>query len=102
MALRYGNAKDLDQRKDAAIDLTQWARDILNAGGDTVVRVTRPHCSDLHCGGIGATILLMRPDRPTRMIEITKSLETVTKADLRAALLPVIRDEPQQRWQRDS
>jgi hypothetical protein len=99
MALRYRNAKDSDQRGDAAIDVAMWARAILNS--DTVVKVTRPHCGDPHCGDEVTTILLLRPDRPTRVIKIKKSLETVTKADLRAALLPIAGHAPHRTSQRE-
>jgi hypothetical protein len=100
MALHYRDAKDCDQRSDAAIEVAQWARDILNADSETVVRVTRPHCGEPDCAEDVTTILFMRPDKPTSMVKIMKSLKTVTKADLRAALLPVV-PSPQQVSQRE-
>jgi hypothetical protein len=101
MTLRYRNAKDGVQRSDAAIALMTWARDILNVDDDTVVKVAHPHCGDPDCGDDVTTILLLRPDRPTSMIKIEKSLETVTKADLRAALLPIAGHAPHRTSQRE-
>jgi hypothetical protein len=91
----------LDQRRDATTDVTRWARDMLGADEDTIVKVTRPHCGDPDCGEL-TTILLMRRDNATRMIKIAKSLESVTEIDVRAALTVVAHPELQQTSQRDS
>ena len=52
---------------------------------DTVVSVASHACGGVDCGDAAAIILLGRPGYSTR----SKQLNTVTKADLRAALQPV-------------
>jgi hypothetical protein len=101
MALRYKAARNPEPRREAAIDVTRWAHDILNTDGHTVVKVAHPHCGDPDCEEDVTTILLLRPDRPTSMIKINKSLERVTEADLRAALLPIAAHAPHQLSQRE-
>ena len=77
MALRYRNATDLGQRRDAVAEVTQWARDILWVDDDTVVKVARPRRGDPDYFE-AVTTILMRPEKPTSMINVAKSIEVVT------------------------
>jgi hypothetical protein len=92
MALRYRHAEDsegLRQRRNAALDVMEQVRAVLNPDEDTVVSVTGHQCGDPECGSAETVILLMQPDRPTVAIKIAKSIETVTEADVSAALAPL-------------
>jgi hypothetical protein len=90
MALRYRAAKDLDRRRHAALEVTVWARAILDAREDAVVSVSGHQCGDRACSSAETVILLMRPDEPTQAIKIRKPLETVTRADVVEALQPIV------------
>jgi len=92
MALRYRHAEDserLGQRRNAALDVMEQVRAVLNPDEDTVVSVTGHQCGDPECGSAETVILLMQPDRPSVAIKIAKSIETVTEADISAALAPL-------------
>jgi hypothetical protein len=67
--------------------LADWARTILKAGDNVGVSVLELDCCAGGCCGSETVILVMREDRPTEAITIGKPLETVTYADLEAALL---------------
>jgi hypothetical protein len=87
------------RRKDAALDLMIRARGILNVDEDAVVSVSEHDCGNPDCHGARTVILIMRPDRPTAAIKISKPLETVTAADLSGALAPLasVADAPKVR-----
>ena len=92
MALRYRHAEDserLGQRRNAALDVMEQVRAVLYPDKDTVVSVTGHQCGDPECGSTKTVILLMQPDRPSVAITIAKSIETVTEADISAALAPL-------------
>jgi hypothetical protein len=96
MALRYRTADTSNERSNAALVLMVRVRTILGVDGDTVVSVAGHHCGDPVCGEPATTILLMRPGRPTNAVRIAKPVETVTEADLQAALQPIACQEAQQ------
>jgi hypothetical protein len=79
----------VQRRRDAALDLMIRARGILNVDDDTVVSVSEHDCGDLECRGARTVILIMRPDQPTKAININKPLDAVTAADLSDALAPL-------------
>jgi hypothetical protein len=79
-----------DRRKDAAIELMLQARAVLHADDDgSIVSVTEHDCGDPECGRARTVVLVMRPEQPTEAVKIDKSIETVTPADLAAALAPL-------------
>jgi hypothetical protein len=90
MALRYRFRGSSDQGRDAATDVKSWVREILDLTDDTVVSIASHSCGGVDCGDAAAIILLPRPGYSTRSIRLSKQLNTVTKADLRAALQPVL------------
>ena len=72
------------------LQLMAQARVILRADDDgTVVSVTGHDCGDSECGRARTVILVMRPDQPTEAVKIDKPLDSVTAADLAAALEPM-------------
>jgi hypothetical protein len=85
MALRYRFRGSSNQGRDAAIEVKSSVREILNLTDDTVVSIVSHACGGVDCGDAVAVILLGRSGYSTR----SKQLNTVTKADLRAALQPV-------------
>jgi hypothetical protein len=88
MALFFRNRTASARRKEAALDLMIEARAILGVDDDTVVSVSEHACGDTGCCGVQTVILLMRPRRPTEAVRLDKEIETVTRADLAAALAP--------------
>ena len=88
MTLFFRNRTASPRRKDAALALTLQARAILGVDDDAVVSVSEHACGDPGCGGAQTVILVMRPREPTSAIKIDKTIDTVTQADLAAALAP--------------
>lgn len=62
----------------------------LASNDDTIVSIAFHFCSGLKCGDAPAIILLARPGHSTKSIRLLRQLNTVTKADLRAGLLPFL------------
>jgi hypothetical protein len=85
-----GRTASSERRKDAAIELMLQARAVLHADDDgSVVSVSEHDCGDPECGRARTVVLVMRPERPTEAVRINKPIETVTPADLAAALAPL-------------
>jgi hypothetical protein len=78
--------KKSDERSNAALELTLQARAILDADDDTVVSVGQHDCDGPGCGGPRTLVLVLRPGHPTKAVRIEKPIESVTRADLSAAL----------------
>ena len=92
MALRYRDAEDSDrprQRRNAALDVMEQVRAVLNPDEDTVVSITGHQCGDPECGCAETVILVLQSDQPTVAVKIAKSIETVTEADISDALQPL-------------
>jgi hypothetical protein len=84
--LLFRNLAGAGNRIDTTRKLADWARAILKADDDVGVSVLELDCcADGFCEP-ETVILVMRGDQPTEAITIRKSLETVTYADLEAAL----------------
>jgi hypothetical protein len=79
-----------ERGRNAALELMQQARAILNIDDDTVISVREHDCGDPGCGSARTVVLVLRPDRPTEAVKIDKSIERVTKSDLSAALAPLL------------
>jgi len=90
MALRYKTAGNSDRRRNVALEVTEWVRAVLGTNDDAVVSVTGHQCGAPECGDAETVILLMRADQPTAAIKISKSIETVTDADVAEALQPLL------------
>jgi hypothetical protein len=88
MALLFRNRAASAQRKHAALELMLDARAILGVDDDVVVSVSEHACGDPACCGTQTVILVMRPHRPTEAVRIDKPIDSVTRADLAAALVP--------------
>ncbi|HEY2533267.1 MAG TPA: hypothetical protein VGJ20_35940 [Xanthobacteraceae bacterium] len=93
MALRYRQGTSPQRRADNALAVMQWVLAVLPAGEDTVVSVTAHQCGDPQCTA-ATTILLMRPEQPALPIKIPKPMESVTEADIAAALHPTLSPAP--------
>jgi hypothetical protein len=89
MILRYRLGKSPQQHTGNALDVMLWVRAVLPAGEDAVVSVTSHQCGDPQCAAT-TTILLIRPDEPALPIKIPKPIESVTQADVAAALQPIL------------
>jgi hypothetical protein len=90
MAFFFRDRAASGRRKDAALRLTMEARAILAVDDDAVVSVSEHACGDPACGGAQTVILVMCPDRPTEALRIGKPVETVTRADVVAALATAV------------
>jgi hypothetical protein len=90
MASFFRNRTATDRRSDAACELMIAARAILGADGDPVVSISQHDCGAAGCGGIQTVVLVMRAARPTKAVKINKPIDTITQADLSAALAPLV------------
>jgi hypothetical protein len=90
MASFFRNRTATNRQSDAACNLMIAARAILGAHGDPVVSISQHDCGAAGCGGIQTVVLVMRADQPTKAIKINKPVDTVTQADLSAALAPLV------------
>ncbi|MGA8613827.1 MAG: hypothetical protein WB760_19560 [Xanthobacteraceae bacterium] len=68
----------------------EWVRAVLNPDDETVVSVNGHQCGDPECASAETVILLMQPNQATVAIKISKSIETVTEADISGALEPLL------------
>ncbi|MBO0750935.1 MAG: hypothetical protein J2P53_02420 [Bradyrhizobiaceae bacterium] len=85
--LLFRNTAWAGSRIDATRKLADWARTILKADDDVGVSVLELDCCGDVCCDPETVVLVMRRDRSTEAIIISKPLEIVTYADLEAALL---------------
>ena len=90
MAAFFFPRKTSNRRSDAALELKEHARTVINADDDTVVSVSERDCSDPGCGGAQTLVLVMHPRRPTKAVKIDKPLEQVTQSDISDALAPLV------------
>lgn len=90
MVLRYRATDSVDRGRTEALKVVAWVRAALDLDDDAVVSVASHPCSEDGCKDAVATILLLRPGQATQSIKLGKPLGTVTQADVRAALQPVI------------
>jgi exoribonuclease II len=82
MVLLFRNPVGTGNRSDAIRKLTDWARSILKADADVGVSVIELDCCADGCCEPETLILVMHGDRSIEAITISKSLETITYADL--------------------
>jgi hypothetical protein len=87
MALNF-RSKRSEGRVNAALELTVQVRAILDVDDDTVVSISEHDCGEPGCSGTRTVVLLLRPGQPTEAIKIEKPIESVSHADLTAALVP--------------
>jgi hypothetical protein len=85
MALNF-RSKRSDGRTNAALELTLQVRVILNVDDDTVISISEHDCGEPGCRGTRTVVLILRPGQPTKTIKFEKPIESVTRADLTAAL----------------
>ena len=90
MAAFFFPRKTSNRRSDAALELKEHARTVINADDDTVVSVSERDCGDPGCGGVQTIVLVMHPRRPTEAVKIDKPLEQVTQSDISDALAPLV------------
>ena len=80
--------------KSAGIDRTELARvkdlarTVLALGEEASISVNEINCTDPACPGTETVILLMVPGERTRALKVTKPVEEVSEADIRAAATP--------------
>jgi hypothetical protein len=89
MVLLFRPRATSDGREDAAVELVAHARALLGAVDDTVVSIREHACGDPECGTRTA-LLVMRPNRATAAVNIDKPFAAVTRADVAAALSPLV------------
>jgi hypothetical protein len=89
MVLLFRPRAASDGREDAAVELVAHARALLGADDDTVVSIREHACGDPECGTRTA-LLVTRPYRPTAAVKFDKPLAAVTRADVAAALAPLV------------
>ena len=90
MAAFFFPRKTSNRRRDAALQLKEHARTVINADDDTVVTISERDCGDPGCGGARTIVLVMHPRRPTEAVKINKPLEQVTQSDISDALAPLV------------
>jgi hypothetical protein len=86
MAAFFFPRKTSNRRRDAALQLKEHARTVINADDETVVSVSESDCGDPGCGGTRTIVLIMHPRRPTEAVKIEKPLEQITQTELSDAL----------------
>jgi hypothetical protein len=90
MALRYGHARNVERRDEAVARVVAWVCAILGDDVETsAVSIGRNECCHGACGGNETTILLMRAGEAVIRLEIAKSLEAVTQAEVADAFAPL-------------
>jgi hypothetical protein len=97
MALRFKTRATASDRarRDAIVTLMTQVRALLSGQDDAVISVSDHACLAVECREAPQTIILvLRPDQPTRVFKIDKPIVAVTRADLIAALAPLLGREP--------
>ncbi len=75
--------------RDAARDLSDKVRRLLELDDEATVSVTEIACGDPACGGAETVILVMRAGQRTQAAKLMKPPSTVTDAELLSALEPL-------------
>ncbi len=70
--------------------MIEWVRALVGDDENTGVSLSANACGHAACRGQETVILLMRRNEPTIGIKISKSVETVTQADVAEALQPML------------
>jgi hypothetical protein len=97
MALRFRKRVEASDRgrRDALIRLMRDVRALLSGQDDAVISVSDHDClASGCCGTPQTTILVLRPDQPTRAFRIDKPITAVTRPDLCVALAPLLGRDP--------
>lgn len=75
--------------RDAARQLADRVRALLDLEEEATVSVSEIACGDPACGGAETVILVMRPGRRTEAAKILKPLASVADEDIAPALAPL-------------
>ncbi|WP_127089328.1 hypothetical protein [Aquabacter cavernae] len=75
--------------RDAAREVADKVRRLLDLDEEATVSVTEIACGDPACGGAETVILVMRAGRRTEAAKLLKPLSTVTEEELAEALVPL-------------
>ena len=97
MALRFRKRVEASDRgrRDALIGLMTDVRALLSGQDDAVISISDHDClASGCCGTPQTTILVLRPDQPTRAFRIDKPITAVTRPDLCVALAPLLGRDP--------
>src|ERR1700730_12387954 len=86
MAAFFFPRKISNRRSDAALQLKEHARTVINADDETAVSVSERDCGDPRSVGRRTIVLIMHPRRPTEAVKIDKPLEQITRTELSDAL----------------
>ena len=92
MALRFRTRATASDRarRDVLLTLMTEARRLLSGQADAVISISDHFCTAAGCREAPqTTILVLRPEQPTRLFRIDKPIVAVTRADLIAALAPL-------------
>ena len=82
-------------RRDCLINLMIQVRALLSGQDDAVVSISDHMCSAVGCSvAPQTTILVLRPDQPTRAFKIDKPITGVTQTDIHIALAPLLGRDP--------
>jgi hypothetical protein len=83
---RSFRTKRSDRRASAALELASRLRVKLDVDDDTTISISEHDCGEPGCCGRRTVVLLLRSGQPTQTIKFEKPIESVTPADLTAAL----------------
>lgn len=75
--------------RDAAREIAEKVRRLLDLDDAATVSVSEIACGDPACGGAETVILVMRAGRRTEAAKLMKPLSTVTEEELVEALQPL-------------
>jgi hypothetical protein len=91
MALRHSHARNVERRDEAIARVMMWVRALIGEDVEmSTVSIGGSACGHAACGGNEATILAMRAGEAVIRLEIAKSLETVTRAEVADAFAPLL------------
>jgi hypothetical protein len=96
MALRFkkGATASDRARRASLIGLMAHVRALLSGQEGAVVSISDHVCSAIGCRDAPqTTILVLRPDQPTRVFKIDKAITAVTQTDVSIALAPLLSRE---------
>jgi iron only hydrogenase large subunit-like protein len=97
MALRFRRQATASERarRESVIRLMAQVRGLLSGLEGAVVSVSDHDCAGLGCCATSqTTILVLRPDQPTRVFKIDKPVAAVTQLDVIAAIAPLLGNGP--------